>query len=131
PKSEIVLQLERIDEFVTTFWACILGGYIPVPLAVGSNEDHRNKLINVWNVLDSPRLICSKEGEKNLSRISKEHLDGSRVDAIRRHLFMYSDLAGGTEPGEERQSDPEDLAFIQFSSGSTGTPKGVMVTHKN
>ena len=41
PKDELVFQLVDNKTFIIVFWACILGGIIPVPLTVGRNDDHR------------------------------------------------------------------------------------------
>src|SRR4051812_24631770 len=59
PGDELVFQLNDNKSFVIAFWACILGGIIPVPLSVGLNEGHVLKVFNVWKVLRAPRLITS------------------------------------------------------------------------
>src|SRR5689334_18909218 len=54
PADELVFQIEDNKTFVIAFWACILGGIIPVPLTTGQNDNHRQKLFNVWGVLNNP-----------------------------------------------------------------------------
>src|SRR5690554_5579646 len=44
PKDELVLQLDDNRNFILVFWACILGGIIPVPISTGNNEEHKLKL---------------------------------------------------------------------------------------
>src|SRR5262249_36588500 len=34
PFDRVVFQLERHRDFIELFWACVLGGFVPVPLAV-------------------------------------------------------------------------------------------------
>src|ERR1700759_4829868 len=43
--DELVIQIDDNRSFVITFWACLFGGIIPVPLSLGSQDDHKNKLI--------------------------------------------------------------------------------------
>src|SRR4051812_36864548 len=59
PKDELVFQIEDNRAFVIVFWACILGGIVPVPLAIGRNDDHKQKLFNIWPLLKNPFLIIS------------------------------------------------------------------------
>src|SRR5690242_12775420 len=35
PGSEMILLLERNEQFIDAFWACLLGGIIAIPLAPG------------------------------------------------------------------------------------------------
>src|SRR5687768_17593954 len=44
PGSEMILLLDRNEQFIDAFWACMLGGIIAVPLAPGSNDEHRRKV---------------------------------------------------------------------------------------
>lgn len=39
PKQEIVFQIQENKSFVVAFWACILGGMIPVPVSIGEDDD--------------------------------------------------------------------------------------------
>ncbi|MFB6456951.1 amino acid adenylation domain-containing protein [Chitinophaga sp. Hz27] len=131
PGDELVLQVEDNNAFLTIFWACILGGIIPIPLTIGQNDEHKQKLFNVWNVLSCPFLaIESDDLEKVKQYAAKQQQEDSFEVMVQRSL-LTSDILAGHTPGEIFSSQEDDLAFIQFSSGSTGKPKGVMLTHGN
>src|SRR5690606_435146 len=34
--------------FLEMFWACVLGGLVPVPIATGAADEHRRKLFRVF-----------------------------------------------------------------------------------
>lgn len=56
PKDKVILQLERNQDFIEAFWACILGGFVPVPLATAPIYEPDNsaakKLHTAWQNLD-------------------------------------------------------------------------------
>jgi iturin family lipopeptide synthetase A len=52
PKDELLIQTEDNKAFLITFWACVLGGFIPVPLKVGLTEEHRQKNVQDMAIIE-------------------------------------------------------------------------------
>ncbi|ROR25873.1 hypothetical protein EDD66_10983 [Mobilisporobacter senegalensis] len=54
--NELIFQIEDAEVFVYTFWACIIGRIIAVPITVENNNEHKFKMLNICKYLEHPFL---------------------------------------------------------------------------
>ena len=126
PGDRIALIAETGPEFAACFFGAVYAGAWPVPLPLPTSFGGRDAYVEQLKVqLDSsdPKLLL----------FPAELADFCTDAAIKRGVEArdWESLQSIVPAGVELpQSQPDDIAYLQYSSGSTRFPHGVAVTHR-
>ncbi|HUI60795.1 MAG TPA: non-ribosomal peptide synthetase [Steroidobacteraceae bacterium] len=129
--DKLILLLANNEQFIDAFWAAILGGIIPVPVALGISDEHRHKLLRIARKLGQPYIYAERRSLDRIGTFAAQAGETKTFDALRSRAFLVDDLDDISRAGKPIKARPDDTAFIQFSSGSTSEPKGVVLSHAN
>jgi non-ribosomal peptide synthetase component E (peptide arylation enzyme) len=121
PQDKVIFQLEGNQDFISTFWGCVLGGFVPVPISIAPSYEDVNsattKLQNVWQMLGKPLVLTGSSLAPKIRDLSRVlNLENFQVETIDELRHCKQDL-------NWHNSQPEDLAILLLTSGSTGIPK--------
>ncbi|OMP79225.1 type I polyketide synthase [[Flexibacter] sp. ATCC 35208] len=131
--DELIIQLEDNKKYLIALIACILGGIIAVPLATGSQHEHKQKIRNAWQIMHRPFLFTNNATATRLAQYFTDHHEADKIwwQQIQPSLLFWPDEFEETTNTINTNAAPDETAYLQFSSGSTGNPKGVMMSHSN
>lgn len=104
--DRVVLQIREPRDLLAIFWACQLGGMVPVP---ASANPPANSGLSPKGLLESVLKIADTEW-------SITNVDTVRLDRLETEFAI---------------SSPSEPAALLLTSGSTGLPKAVTLTHHN
>lgn len=128
--EEVILQTDDNQNFLTAFWACILGGIIPVPVAIGRGKAGFDKVYKIWDNLNTPCILTDGSHFHSLLEVIDE-TSREVAEQMRQRHVLFENMGAATGKAILHRPELDDIAFIQYSSGSTGRPKGVVLTHRN
>ncbi|WP_150273107.1 non-ribosomal peptide synthetase [Paenibacillus tepidiphilus] len=133
PGDKVIYQMDDNRNYVTTFWACMLGGLIGVPVTVAASYHDDNaavrKLYNAWKMLERPVIVTDARLASGVRGVPAVLGEADELNVFAAEALRSSPALN---PGHAAyEVKPDDLALLLLTSGSTGMPKAVMQSHRN
>ncbi|MFC4855883.1 alpha/beta fold hydrolase [Actinophytocola glycyrrhizae] len=121
PGDRVLLLLERPQDFIRSFWGCVLGGFVPCPMTPPRSDHGRwqDHLGHVTRLLGCSLLVTTRDLRRDLPLPPDLP------------VACLEDLLGSPAGTNTYEPARDDLALLMLTSGSTGTSKAVMLTHGN
>ena len=129
--DELIISTNNNLAFVDAFWACQLGGIIPVPMAPGISEQQRDKLFRVYRLLRNPFVYTDHQSGARIRAFADQVGAGAEYKELKNRTILIENITDFSRLATPCKPGSEDISFIQFSSGSTSDPKGIVLTHRN
>lgn len=131
PGDKLIIYLSNNEQFLDAFWAGMLGGIVPVPVALGISDEHKHKLLRIAKKLGKPFIYTDKKTLDRIGAFAGGAGEQDTFDGLASRAFFAENVSDISRAGKTHDVKPDDTAFIQFSSGSTSEPKGIVLTHRN
>jgi acyl-CoA synthetase (AMP-forming)/AMP-acid ligase II/acyl carrier protein len=131
PGDKLILYLSSNEQFLDAFWAGMLGGIVPVPVALGISDEHKHKLLRIARKLGKPFIYTDRKTLDRVGSFAGPAGEQATYDGLAARAFFAESISDISRAGQPHAVQPDDTCFIQFSSGSTSEPKGIVLTHRN
>lgn len=129
PGTPIIFQFQRNRDFFIALWGCVLGGFVPAPMATPPSYEQDNgillKLMNVWRLLGRPPVFTDSQSAPFIEQFSR------RMEMEDLQVLCLEKVRQPTPDPQWHKAERHDLALLMLTSGSTGMPKAVSLSHHN
>ncbi|PXX61001.1 8-amino-7-oxononanoate synthase [Nocardia tenerifensis] len=128
PGDRVLIVSVFGPHFLTSFFGCMLAGRVPVPVAnhqPGATFSDMSAFAALALDCAASAILAPRSVLAELRAASAEYPPLARL------AWLAGDEPTGEALADPLASDPDGIAFLQYTSGSTRAPRGVLVSHAN
>ncbi len=104
--DKLILFLADNEQFIDVFWAAVLGGIVPVPVALGISDEHRHKLLRIARRLGQPFLYTERRSLERIGAFAAQAGESELFEALRARAFLVDDLDDISRAGSVQRARP-------------------------
>src|ERR1700704_4211454 len=105
--DKLILFVGNNEQFIDAFWAAVLGGIVPVPVALGISDEHGHKFLQIARKLGKPFVYTERKAIERMGTFAAQAGEGELFAGLRPRTFLVDDLNDISRPGEPHRARPE------------------------
>ncbi len=128
--DHLILFLGDNEPFIDAFWGAVLGGIIPVPVALGISDEHRHKLLRIARKLGNPYLYTDRRSLERIGAFATQVSEAPTFEKLKAGCSWWTSWM--TSPAPASPIRQTRTMWPSFSSPQDPpASQGVVLTHRN
>ncbi|GAA3243510.1 fatty acyl-AMP ligase [Actinocorallia longicatena] len=123
PGDRAAILLPQSLEYLTAMIGAFASHIVGVPLFSPDLPGNADRLIRAYSDAEPTVIVTNAAALPYVEKFLDEH------DVPRPRGIVLADEIDLTRTWETEKTDPDELAYLQYTSGSTSSPAGVEITH--
>src|SRR3982750_839874 len=110
PGDKLIIYLANNEQFLDAFWAGMLGGIVPVPVALGISDEHKHKLLRIAKKLGKPFIYTDKKTLDRIGGFAGGAGEQATFDSLNSRAFFAEQVDDISKAGQIHAVKPGDVA---------------------
>src|SRR3982750_3223321 len=114
PGDKLIIYLANNEQFLDAFWAGMLGGIVPVPVALGISDEHKHKLLRIAKKLGTPFVYTDRKTLDRIGAFAGGAGEQSTYDALASRAFFAENVIDISKAGKGHEARPAAPGLLHF-----------------
>uniref|UniRef100_UPI003754DC74 hypothetical protein n=1 Tax=Salmonella sp. SKLX105803 TaxID=3160033 RepID=UPI003754DC74 len=107
PGDKLIIYLANNEQFLDAFWAGMLGGIVPVPVALGISDEHKHKLLRIAKKLGRPFIYTDRKTLDRIGAFAGGAGEQATYDGLVSRSFFAEQVADISKAGKVHEVKPD------------------------
>src|SRR4029078_457186 len=100
PGDKLTIYLSNNEQFLGAFWAGVLGGIVPVPVALGISDEHKHKLLRIAKKLGKHFIYTDRKTLDRIGAFAGGAGEQGTYDALASRAFFAEQIDDISKAGQ-------------------------------